>query len=1152
MFTPQKKVWSGWLTPSSKPAQKNGSVSGYSNPNLSPRNGETASKDKGPAFLESTPKGSVGPNDNVIDRITKLENELFDYQYNMGLLLIEKKEWTSNCEEIKQALEETKDALKRDQTAHLIAISEVEKREENLRKALGVERQCVLELEKALRDIRSENAEIKFTSDSKLAEANGLLTSVEDKSLEVELKLRAAEAKLAEVSRRTSEIERKSHEVEAAESSLRRERASFIAEREAHERNLFNQKEDLREWERKLQEGEERLAEVRRLLNQREERANENDRIYEQKQIDLENAQKRIDAANLSLKEKEDDMSSRIANLKLKEKEADAIKNSLDVKEKELLELEQKLSAREQVEIQKLLDEHKIILDKKKHDFELEMEQKMKTLDEDFKSKVAEVEKKEVEVNHMEGKISKREQALEKKLEKSKEKEKDLDMKLKTLKEREKSLKLAEKNLENERRQLLTERENFLSLKAELEKVRSNIEEQRLKINEEREQLQVTEEERSELTRLQSELKQEIDKCRLQRELLLKEGDDLKHERERFEIEWEELDEKRTQIKKETESVTEQKEKMEKFNRLEEERLNNQRLETQAYVERELEELKLAKDSFAASMEQERSAMAEKYQSEKSQMLHDFELRKRELETEMQNREEEMENQLCQREKSFEEERERELNNIKYLKEVASREMEEMKLERLGLEKEKQDLSANQKHLEGQQLEMRKDIDELVGLSMKLKEQREQFFRERERFIAFVDKHKGCKNCGEITSEFVLSDLQSLAEASNGETFAIPKLADDYLKEAVLGTSERPNGETSLGGANSGSPASGRTVSWLRECVSKISIFSPVKKTGIDEPQSMTGAASVIEKDTIVEEDTINEEPPKILLSYEDEPELSGRIATDSFDVQRTLSDNSIGEGPKTSKRGGRARVNRRQRVKTVVGDPKAVPGDSREHKESEHSNGITENSIQTNEDSRGESDHLGKRTQRDGKKRNRTRDEDPDYNEGHSDSVTTGGRRKRRQKVEPALQAPAEKRYNLRPPKTAGPVVANGALLDAAPAPAPAPATKVQNEDVKAFNNSKDVHDDSVNEVARNETAADSQNEVADTAAQVDKNMVLSEEVNGTPERAVDYDHEERWTENHGEDDDETDEDEDEDEEEAEHPGEVSIGRKLWKFIST
>ncbi|KAI8019120.1 Protein CROWDED NUCLEI 1 [Camellia lanceoleosa] len=1173
MFTPQRKVWSGWpLTPRS---EKNGSGSGSgsdSDPNSNPRNGETASRGKGVALIESTtlpPMGLLGENggtkkdaaldrETTVEKISKLENELFEYQYNMGLLLIEKKEWTSKHEELKQAVEETRDSLKREQVAHLIAMSEIEKREENLRKALGVEKQCVLDLEKAFlarcdRNMQKSSLHL-IRSWLKLMHSSLALK----RNLWRWNRLHAADAKLAEVSRKSAEIERKSHEVGARENAIRRERLSFNTEREVHENTLSKQREDLREWERKLQEGEERLAELRRLLNQREERANENDTIFNQKQNDLEEAQKKIDIANSTLKEKEDDISRRLANLAVKEKAPDVMRNGLETKEKELLALEEKLEARERVEIQKLLDEHKTILDAKKHEFELEMEQKSKVFDEDLKNKAVEVEKKEAEINHLEEKVAKREQAYEKKLEKFKEKEKDLESRSKALKEREKSIKVDEKKLENERKQMLVDNENLLNVKAELEKMQAEIEEHQLKISEERERLQITEEERSEFVRLQSELKLEIDKGRQQRELLLKEGKELKQEREKFEKEWEELDEKRAEIKKELEQVTVQKEKLEKLMRSEEERLENEKRVTQDYVQRELEALKLAKDSFAASMEHEKAVMAEKTQSDKTQMLHDFELQKRELETEMQKRQEEMENSLSERKKSFEEERERELNNINYLREVARREMEEMKVERLRTEKEKQEITANQKHLEEQRLEMQKDIDELVGLSGKLKDQREQFVKERERFIAFVEKHKSCKTCGEITCEFVASDLQSLHEIDNVEALPLPRLTNDYLKEAVQGntvTSERQNNEISPGVIHSGSPISGGTMSWLRKCTSKIFTFSPGKKN------ELTGI----------------EEQPIRLLSNEDEPESFG-IATGSVDVHRIQSDNSIREvgasqdpsaddqsninsqaqeiaedsqqsdlkmgRRKPGRRGGRPRVNRTLSVKAVVADAKSILGDAFEQ------NGKAEDSAHMNEEGQEDSTLVNKGKARNARKRNRAHgsqntvsEQDGDYSEGHSESVTAGGR-KRRQKVAQAVRAPGEVRYNLRRPKIPVTVAANGALPD------PSKGKERDGDDGRdmrdEISNSKAVAAPLIELVSENggstqfmqfETMADAQ------GGNEDNMDVMSEEVNGTPERTREYSNDECRDD---------DGDYDEDDEESEHPGEVSIGKKLWNFITT
>ncbi|GLU01645.1 hypothetical protein SLE2022_189450 [Rubroshorea leprosula] len=1156
MFTPQRKVWAGW---SPTPHKKgDGSASN------GVKDGTGGGRGKELALAEPVTPIGVGSDepDGLPEKVSRLENELFEYQYNMGLLLIEKKEWTSKYGELNQTLLEAKEALKREELAHSMAMEDVQEREEKLKKALGVEKQCVLNLEKALRDIRSELAETKFTADSKLSEANSLIASVEEKSLEVEVKLRAADARLAEVSRKSSEIERKSQELESRENALRRERLSFIAEQETHESSLLKQREDLVEWERKLKDGEERLAKGQRIVSQREERANENDRIFKQKEKSLEEIQKKIDAANLTLKEKEDNINNRLSNLTLLEKESDDLRKKLELKEKELLALEEKLNDREKVEIQKLVNEHNAILDQKQLEFELEIEQKRKALDADLKSRVIEVEKKGAEINHKEEKVAKREQALDKRLDKVKEKEKEYELKLKALKEREKAIKIEEKNLETERKQLLAEKEDHFSLKAEVEKIRAENEEQLLKISEENVRLRVTEEERSEYLRLQSELKAEIEKCRHQEELLLKETEDLRQQKENFEREWEELDGKRAEIEKEEKSFSEQQEKFEKEKHTEEERLKSEKQVAEEYIKRELGALEVAKESFAASMEHERSVMAEKAENERSQMLHDLELQKRKLESDLQSKHEEMEKELQERKKLLEEEKERNLDDINYLREAVRREMEETKQEILKIQKERQEIDASKTHLEGQQIEIRKDIDDLVELSKRLKDQRERLITERSRFISFVEKQKSCNNCSEIISEFMLSDLQSLQEIDNADVLPLPRLADDYVNARAHGNlagSGRQQGEMSLA-VDSGSPLSGGTMSWLRKCTSKIFKLSPGKKDDSHHVKNL--------KEDFLSGEQVEEEASKRLGSTDNGQELSFAIVDESFDAQKAKSDTSmrhvdtpkdqstddqsninikaaedpgngqpsnLNSGQQPRKR-GRPRVNRTRSVKAVVQDAKAVLG------EAGHPNGIAEDSDNVDRESRDESSLAGRGTSRNARKRNHAQtsqftlsEQAGDDSEGISDSVTAGKRRNTRQKVVVALESPGQKRYNLRRPKG---------------------GVKVAKASSDSNRENRGLAGDQVNENggSRNVPQSEAQDGDPDSTKKLVETVAFSE-VDGTLEGIGEYVegdyHSESRTDGAGGDEDDSG-DEDDEEEESEHPGEASIGKKLWKFFTT
>ncbi|OIW05460.1 hypothetical protein TanjilG_12051 [Lupinus angustifolius] len=1188
MFTPQK-VFSGWThTP------KKTGVSGTGSGSLDPGSGhdlDHGSKGKGVSFGEN---GGNLDRQVLVERISNIEKELYEYQFNMGLLLIEKKEWNSKYNDLSQDLAEVKDAREQEKAAHLIAISEAEKREENLRKALGVEKECVLDLEKALREMRSEHAKIKFTADSKLAEANALVASIEDKSLELEAKLHSADAKLAEISRKSSEIDRKSQDVEIQESALRRERLSFIAEQEAHESTLSKQREDLREWEKKLQEGEERLAKGQRILSEREQRAHDIDKICRQKEKDLEEAQKKADATNITLRSKEDHVNVRLADITLKEKEIDTVRLNLDLKEKELSTWEEKLNARENVEIQKLLDEHNAILDVKKEEFEVELDEKRKSFEEGLQNRLVEVEKKESEINHMEEKVAKHEQALEKKAEKLKEKETEYELKFKALKEREKSVKSEENDLAKEKGKIEGERAELLSLKAEVEKIRDNNEEELSRIKTETNRLKVTGEERSEYLRLQSQLKNEVDQYRHQKELLMKETDDLRQQKETFEREWEELDVKRADLEKELKNVIQQKEEILKLQQTEEARLKNEKQATEDYVQRELETLKLAKESFAAEIELEKSSLYEKTQSEKNQMLMDFELRRQELEADMQNQLEQKENDLLERRKLFEEKREDELNNINFLRDVANREMEEMKLQRSKLEKDKQEADENKNHLERQRTEMQVDIDVLVDLNRKLKNQREQFVVERRRFIDFVEKLRSCQNCGEIISEFVLSDLQSSADIENFEAPSLPKLAGDIIQGASDANLDSSRQSTELSPvAEPKSPVSGG-MSWLRKCTSKIFKISPIKKIEAEDVENLTDAAILsAEKANI-------EGSPVRIPGTEIETELSFAIVNDSFDARRVQSDNDItvvevdhdpsidnqsnidSKAPEDSqpldskigqrkprKGGVRTRVKRTNTIKSVLkeaeailGEPEgseAVPGESVDDRETEFPNGNADDSADVNSESQKPSSRGIAANVR---KRNRVQTSqmtvsghDGDASEGHAD--IPGQRKRRRQKAAPPLVQPArETRYNLRRPKVGATTSSARAIVSGGNKESEGEVNRVKDtEEGIVFSKTSRSH--SVNVTNENDGSihlvqkfVETHETYGDMTRTVADNIALSEEVNGTADDVEEHDSGYR-TESHGDDADGV-RNEDEDDEDYQHPGEASIGKKLWTFFTT
>jgi hypothetical protein len=69
--------------------------------------------------------------------------QLYEHQHQMGLLLIERKEWSSKYDQLKASSEASEISRKRERAAQASALAEAAKREESLKKALGIEKECV-------------------------------------------------------------------------------------------------------------------------------------------------------------------------------------------------------------------------------------------------------------------------------------------------------------------------------------------------------------------------------------------------------------------------------------------------------------------------------------------------------------------------------------------------------------------------------------------------------------------------------------------------------------------------------------------------------------------------------------------------------------------------------------------------------------------------------------------------------------------------------------------------------------------------------------------------------------------------------------------------------------------------------------------------
>lgn len=425
----------------------------------------------------------------------------------------------------------------------------------------------------------------------------------------------------------------------------------------------------------------------------------------------------------------------------------------------------------------------------------------------------------------------------------------------------------------------------------------------------------------------------------------------------------------------------------------------------------------------------------------------------------------------------------------------------------------------------------------------------------------------------------MLSNLVA-PEIDDGKDLLVPRLAVETMIYP-------PDHGAPSDGEHLISPPSGRnskispgaSMSWMRKCASKLfNVASPSNKIAHDKiledlPPAMgislgeaarPSIAYQAQSDSLIQEDSLAQTQSIDDYSY---------MGNKALDIPEDSEQSELKSGRRKPGRKRKTGIRKTHSVKAVVEEAAVFLGEKvDEHELNVYSQ--QNDSANVNTESQGDI-HVDKAVSSVSRKRHLPEsritesEQDGGDSEGRSDSVSVRGRRKRRQTVAPSLQTPGEKRYNLRRHKISATESVPQAVdennneeeneptndgITGVPETVNREATSAQltgatRRDVKSeqlvqVTTAKTIELDEFSSgkaIKLNESA-----DVAEPAKSVE-NAELSEEVNGTPSN---YDDEEQRTSVMEVDDE--DEDEDEDEDDKPHPGEVSIGKKLWTFFTT
>lgn len=665
----------------------------------------------------------------LIAYISRLESEIYDYQHNLGLVLLERKELTLKHEQLRASSESAEIMYKRERASQQSALAEARKREENLKKSLGIQKEFVANLEKALHDMRGETAETKNSYETKLAEALKMMDSAQKKLDEAEEKLFAAKSLEIESTRVHNTALRSLQDLEDREDQLRRYRISNELVYEAKEKDISLQRKSLNDTKKILHDKEQVLLTEQTLLNQRDENILERLTFVTQSEKRLEEDRLILESERMVLMEERNNLVLKMEGIASREEAIIQKETLLDKRESELLIFQETIANKERAEIDRLNQEHEMALERRKLECETEIENKRLAYEAEMEEKITLLDQRERALSEQELAFAQREQNVDLRLA-------ELASMEEALSGRSGQLKVEEGKLLSHREtvhiELQKEREEIQKMKLDLEKEKVFFEEEKQDAIQAQQNLAITQADRDDLLTLQMKLKEEIDNLRAQKKELMADADRLQGEKERFEIEWELIDEKKEELQKEAARISEERRLITEHLKSESDVIKQEKEKLRAQFRNNSETLSREHEEFMSKMQREHASWLSTIQLEREDLTRDIDNQRMELLNSAKAKQMEIDSYLREREEEFEQKKSKELEYINSQKDTINSKLEHAALELQKLEDERKDAALEREKREQELSEIKTTIEALNNQREKLQEQRKLLHSDRE------------------------------------------------------------------------------------------------------------------------------------------------------------------------------------------------------------------------------------------------------------------------------------------------------------------------------------------------------------------------------------------------------------------------------------